>query len=277
MRRRVKRGLLHVLHRGVFIVGPPNIPPTGHLKGALLTLDKTAFLSHRASLAAQGLRRIDTRNIELTVIADHTPKRPGLIIHRTATVPHRHEVRDRFGLRYSSLARALIEVSSSERPAELMRLVTQGIRKNLVDLKGIDATMARHPRRPGVGQLARILDRYVDPVDRKSDLEASFDAVCRPDPRIPPYETNVHRGPYELDILFAPYKLAVELDGRPYHVALADFDRDRAKDTWLQRRGLRIMRISDFMWDYERSEAIDNLLALLALGGWIPGAVSRAA
>ena len=37
------------------------------------------------------------------------------------------------------------------------------------------------------------------------------------------------------------------------------------------------MRISDFMWDYERSEAIDNLLALLALGGWIPGAVSRAA
>ncbi len=277
VRRRVQKGRLFPLHRGVFAVGRPDVAPRGHLRAALLTVTNDAFLTHRTSLAVQGLRTIDTRNIELTVIADHTPNRPGLIIHRTATAPHKHEVRNRFGLRYSSLGRALIEVSTREPPAELMRLITQGIRKNLVDLKAIEATLARHRRRPGVGKLALVLDRYTDPVDRKSELETSFDAVCRPDPRIPPYETNVHEGPYEIDCLFRAQRLAIELDGRPFHVALADFDRDRAKDTWLQRRGLRIMRISDFMWDYERSEAIDNLLALLALGGWSPGAVSRAA
>lgn len=277
IRRRVKRGLLHVLHRGVFIVGPPNIQAKGHLKGALLTLGDTAFLSHRTSVAFQGLRAIDMHRIELTVVADHTPRRPRLIIHRTATEPHRTEVRSRHGLRYSSLARALIEQAPNETPDELIRLITQGIRKNLLQIRQLEEAIARHERRPGVAKLQLVAGRYLDPTDRKSGLEESFDAYCRSDARIPPYEKNVHLGPYEIDCWFAAQRLAVELDGRPFHVALKDFDRDRAKDIWLQRQGSRVMRITDFMWEYGRAQAVDDLLALLALGGWHPGDVAAAA
>lgn len=275
--RRVQKGRLFPLHRGVFAVGRPDIAPRGHLKAGLLALGEASFLSHRASLAVQGLGAIDTRRIELTVVASSTPKRPGLIIHRTATAPHRHEIRSRFGLRYSSFARAMLEVAPRERPDELRRLVAEGLRRGVADLSAVEQTLARHPRAPGAGTLQAALQRYLDTTDRNYELERSFDAELAGDPRFPPYEKNLHAGGYEIDCLFGAQRLAVELDGRPFHVALADFDRDRAKDTWLQRRGLRIMRISDFMWDYERSEAIDNLLALLALGGWIPGAVSRAA
>ncbi|HWD64082.1 MAG TPA: hypothetical protein VG405_02835, partial [Solirubrobacteraceae bacterium] len=92
------------------------------------------------------------------------------------------------------------------------------------------------------------------------------------DSRIPPYEKNVYQGPHEWDVVFRAQGLAVELDGRPYHVALQDMENDRAKDIWAQRRGLRIMRITDFAWDYGRDQAVRDLLALLALGGWTPSA-----
>jgi very-short-patch-repair endonuclease len=270
IRMRVERGLLHVLHRGVFIVGPPNITPRGHLKGALLALGDQSFLSHRASIAVQGLRPINTRKVELTVVASSTPSRPGLIIHRTATPPHRREIRDRFGLRYSSLSRALVEVAPDERSGELMRLVTVGIRKGLVDLGEIDQTIARHDRCPGTGILRSALGRYLDPSDRKSELERSFDAHCARDARIPPYDKNVHLGPHEWDVLFGPQRLLVELDGRPYHVSIQDMENDRAKAIWAQRQGFWIMRITDFTWEHDRAQAIDDLLALLALGGWLP-------
>lgn len=272
IRRRVKRGLLHVLHRGVFIVGPPNISPRGHLKGGLLTLGDQSFLTHRSSIAVQGLRKIDTRNIHLTVIADHTPKRPNLIIHRTSTTPHRHEIRSSDGLRYSSLPRALIEVAPTESSEELMRLITQGIRKDRLDLKATTEALARHHGQPGVAKLTGVLGRYVDPADRKSGLELKFDDYCATDHRIPIYAKNVRMGGHEWDVVFWDQKLIVELDGRPYHIALQDMENDRAKDVWVQLQGMRIMRITDLMWDYERAQAIDNMLALLALGGWIPRA-----
>ena len=269
VRRRVEKGRLYPIHRGVFAVGRPDLSPQGHLRAALLALDDAAFLSHRTSLAAQGLRAIDTRHIELTVVATSTPKRPGLIIHRATSEPHKHEVRTRFGLRYSSLPRALVEVAPTESPEELARLITQGIRKNLVDFEAIDQTLARHGRRPGTGKLARLVHRYTDPTDRKSGLERAFDAVIGSDPRFPPYQRNLRAGPYEWDVVFPAQRLVVELDGRPYHVALQDMDKDRAKDIWAQRQGLRIMRITDFAWEYDRAQALQDLLALLALGGWL--------
>lgn len=270
--RRVQRGRLFPLHRGVFAVGRPDISPTGHLKAGLLTLGDTSFLTHRTSIAFQGLRKIDTRRIHVTVVADHTPKRPGLTVHRTATAPHPHEIRSRFDLRYSSLSRALVEVAPDESLEELLRLITEGIRRNVLDLGAARETIARHEGQPGVRKLAGILDRYTGTTDRKSGLELAFDEFCATDPRIPPYEKNVYMGRHEFDVVFGPYNLVVELDGRPYHVALKDMDNDRAKDTWVQLQGMRIMRITDLMWRYERHQSIENMLALLARGGWIPQA-----
>jgi hypothetical protein len=277
VRGRVRRGRLFPLHRGVYAVGRDDISPRGHLRAAVFAVNDKGFLSHNTSLAAQGLRKIDTHNIHVTVIASSTPKRPGLIIHRTASAPHRSEIRDRFGLRYSSLPRALVEIAPDERPAELLRLVTVGIHKNIVDIRSIGETIARHERRPGVGILQSALGRYLDTADRSSGLEVDFDDYCSSDSRIPCYEKNVRMGPYEFDVVFREQKLIVELDGRPYHVALRDMENDRAKDIWAQRQGMMIMRITDFTWEHDRAQAIEDLLGLLALGGWIPGGISTAA
>ena len=87
------------------------------------------------------------------------------------------------------------------------------------------------------------------------------------DPRIPPYDKNVHMGPYEFDCHWPNEAVVLELDGRPYHRALEDRDRDNAKDVWLQDppdehpQGQRLP-----LGLRHRAGAIDDLLALLAIG-----------
>jgi very-short-patch-repair endonuclease len=76
----------------------------------------------------------------------------------------------------------------------------------------------------------------------------------------------VRLGPYEFDCRWPNEGVILELDGRPYHRAIQDRDKDNAKDIWVQRQGERILRVSDFRWEYDQAGAVDDLLALLAVG-----------
>jgi very-short-patch-repair endonuclease len=82
----------------------------------------------------------------------------------------------------------------------------------------------------------------------------------------------VHIGRYELDCYWPNLGVVLELDGRPYHRAIQDRERDNAKDLWVQLRHESILRVSDFRWEYDRAGAIDDLLALLALGNQLRAA-----
>jgi very-short-patch-repair endonuclease len=59
-------------------------------------------------------------------------------------------------------------------------------------------------------------------------------------------------------------RVTLELDGRPYHVALDDFDRDRAKDRALTRHRWRPIRVSDLEWEHDRARVLEDLYAVLA-------------
>ena len=65
--RRVRKGWLHRVHRGVYAVG--YIPDTldAHFQAAVLTGDVGAFLSHWASCALAGLVRWDGRPVDVTL------------------------------------------------------------------------------------------------------------------------------------------------------------------------------------------------------------------
>jgi hypothetical protein len=266
VRRRIERGFLHPKHRGVFAVGDPKLTSRGELRAALLACGDTAFLSGRTALADCGLRAMNLRAIEVTVVADHTPTLPGLIVHRTRNPPHRSEVQTRYGLRVSSVPRALIDQSSKETPHELLRLITEAVRKGILNFASMEEALNRHAHRPGIKTLKDVYGRYRPGPDRKSQLEKAFDNYAATDPRIPPYKKNVHMGPYEFDCYWPSHGVVLELDGRPYHRALQDRDNDNSKDTWAHLHQLIPLRISDFRWEYDRASAIEDLLGLLALG-----------
>jgi hypothetical protein len=257
----VKRRHLLPLHRGVFAVGHPRLVPRAHLVAALLAAGPQAFLSHRTAAAVWGLRELTTRRIELTVPGGRRRSRGSLVIHRTA---HATDVVTRNGLRVSSVPQMLIELGPAETRRELDRLITQSVRKGILNLEKMQLALARHERHPGVVKLKAALEAYLPRPDRKSGLERAFDEFLAHHPEIPPPRPNVHIDGWEIDCYWPEQRLAVELDGRPYHIAVRDMEKDRIKDAKLLGLGIRTMRITDSRFEHDRRGVYRDLLAALA-------------
>jgi Protein of unknown function (DUF559) len=255
-------GYLLALHRGVYAVGHRRLTPRAHLRAALLATGPTAFLSHRTAAAVWGLRDITTRRIELAVPGCKRRSRGSLTIHHTADATL---VTTRDGLRVSSVPRLLIELAPREPARELDRLITLAIRKRILNIDKMQEAVASQGRRPGLAKLRVAIADYLPRPDRKSDLERAFDALLAQHPEIPPPERNIHLHGWEIDCYWPEQRLAVELDGRPYHVAVKDIERDRLKDAKLLTVGIRVLRITDNRFEYDARDALEDVLAALDL------------
>ncbi len=258
IRCRVNMGLLHRVHHDVFAVGHRRVVVHARLIAALLSCGLASFLSHRTAAGGWGLRELNPRAIEVTVMATRAPRREGLVMHRTTRT---EDVTTRNGLRISTVPRLLLELASRERPAELDRLITEGIRKRVLDLAEMEDTLARHPRSPGMSRLTQALRAYRPTPRRASSLETAFDALIA-DTDIPPPLRNVIVEGWELDCYWPHVRLAVELDGRPYHVAVRDLEKDRYKDGKLLLLGIRVLRITDRRLELEPLAVLRDVRAL---------------
>ncbi len=261
----VAQGRLRRRYRGVYVDALTTPTPRAELLAAQLALGPTAFLSHRTAAALHGLRPLNVRAIEVTVIADHTPRRGGLTVRRTVDAPDPSEIRTRGALRVSSPARMIIELASRESRTELDRLVADCARRRLLQLEGIDAALRRRGRVPGLAKLRAALEHYRPaPVDA-STLERDVAAWLATHPDIPTPERNVRLGDgrWEVDFLWPAQRLVLETDGSPYHLTPSELERDRVKDAWLQRHGYRVLRVTDFRFAHDRSGILEDLRALV--------------
>ena len=263
----VAQGRLLRLHRGVYADGLARLAPRGRLFAAQLALGPSAFLSHRTALAVHGVRALDVRRIEVTVVSGHTPRRDGVFVHRTSTDPPATEVRTVDGLRVAAPWRALIEVAAFERDGELDRLIAGLARRRLLDLGRIDAAIARRAGVRGIVSLRAALARYRPAPPDASTLERDFAAWLATHAEIAAPERNLHLqgdgARWELDFLWPAQRLVVETDGSPYHLTPSELERDRVKDAWLQRHGYRVLRVTDFRFAHDRSGILDDLRALI--------------
>jgi hypothetical protein len=263
---RSARGSLHSLHRGVYAVGHRKLTRDGHLQAALLAAGDGAFLSHRTAAALHGLRNLNLRHIDVTVPHANSGKRSGVVIHRVTRVPGRGEITDVNGLPLSTVPRTLIDLASLETVTELDRLITEAARRQILNHDRMEELIARHARRPGLGKLKLAYADYRPWPDRNSGLERSFDRVLAKHPEIPEPLRNFWLGPWELDHYWPEQGLVLELDGRPYHIAVRDMERDRFRDAQLLRQGIRTLRITDRRYNDDPEGAIDDLKAALAVG-----------
>ena len=268
IRWRVRRGRLHEIYRGVYAVGHRKLTARGRLRAALFAGGEQAFFS---GWTAEQLRcglRVDLSRIELTVPRRHTPPKrvPGLIFRRTTHEIDALEVDILNGFRTSTVARILVELSRRGRANQLERILTDAVHADVFDPDALEALIGRHEGQPGVGKLKRLADYYRPLPDRKSELERMFDAEHARRPEIPPCERNAQIGIWEIDCWWEQQRVALELDGRRFHAAQADFEKDRRKDTALQLMRVAPMRASYWMWVGDKEKVINDLLALLALG-----------
>lgn len=256
------RGVLLSLHRGVYAVGHRRLVPRGHLIAALLASGPRAFLSHRTAAAVWGLRNLSTRRIDVTVPGTPRQSRGCLRLHCTRSSP---EVKTRDGLRVSSVPWMLIELAPSESARELDRLITLTVRKRLLDIGKMQAALTRSSPRPGLPKLEAVLKDYLPRPDRKSDLERAFDELLARHPEIPPPQRNIYIDGWEIDCYWPEQRLAVELDGRPYHIVAKEIERDRLKDAKLLNIGIRVLRITDSRFELDPLGALGDVLAALGL------------
>ncbi|MDQ6836323.1 MAG: hypothetical protein M3016_09070 [Actinomycetota bacterium] len=258
VRGRVRRGLLIALHPRVFAVGHRRLGNQAKLIAALLTCGPSSFLSHRTAAAVWGLRAMNPRRIEVTVPKTTALRRKDLVVHRTSD---HSGITTRNGLRVSSVPRLLLESATTEKRSELRRLITQAIRKRVLDLDQVERLFAQKAHHPGITSLKAAFQAYRPRPDRKSTLEDALDELIE-DTDIPQPLRNVTLDGWEVDCYWPQFKLAVELDGRPYHIAAQDLEKDKYKDGQLLLKGIRTLRITDTRFELEPDRIRSDLRRL---------------
>lgn len=272
IRRMVRDAHLLRLHHNVYAVGHGGIVPKAHLLAAQLSIGDRCFLSHRSAAAIHGLRPVNTHDIEVTVVGGGARGRRGLTVHRTRSEPHPKDVVTSGMFRVSSVLRMLCESAARESVDELDKLVTAGVRKRLLRPDAADGraaiqeALARHRMMHGIDKLQAVFAHCTRVTDGKSDLERDFDAWLLTHPEIPPPEPNVYIDHWEIDRYWPQHQVAVELDGRPYHIAVRDMEKDRIKDAALLRLGITPLRCTDLRFNTDQAGILSDLHHFLGIG-----------
>ena len=100
------KGRLHPVHRGVYVVGYPNLTRNGHFMAAVLACGDKAALSHFSAAVLWGMLSSDGK---IHVTAPSGRGRPGLVVHRAAL--EEGEVAKRAGIPVTTPARTLIDLA----------------------------------------------------------------------------------------------------------------------------------------------------------------------
>ena len=266
--RRVRRGWLHRIHRGVYAVGHLSLGPAGRWHAAVLACGGGAVLSHRSAAAAWDLRPVPGGAIDVTVGPGGRELRSGLRLHRTALDDSERTSID--GLPVTTPERTLLDLATAVSGPVLERAVEQAEWRRLVDRSELERLA--QSRRPGAPALRAALAEPL--LVTRSVLERRFLAICRRH-RLPAPLVNVVVCGCEVDFFWPDQRLVVETDGGEHHRTRRAFERDRQRDVELQAAGFRPVRFTHRRVTREPSWVGKRLTQLLD-GFVAPGATNPA-
>jgi very-short-patch-repair endonuclease len=166
----------------------------------------------------------------------------GICIHRARRIDERDLTR-RHGLPLTAPARTLLDLAEVVPERQVEQALEGALRSRLVRDADIETLLVRSPGRHGCVVLRSLLARTHGPALTRSEAEERFLALVRA-ARLPPPETNVRVGGYEVDFLWRDARLVVEVDGFAFHSSRAAFERDRRRDAELQAVGFTVTRIT---------------------------------
>lgn len=242
VRRRRENGSLHVMYRGVYLVGHP-IPPPGALElGAVLACGERTLVSHRSAAALLGLAKPPTDAVEVTVIARGCRSRTGLRVHQVqtlATADHGWQN----GIPVTSPARTAIDYAGTVSYEEAERAIAEAFALKLVTERAIREAIDRAPHRAGVAQVKAILGQDGGPSRTRSGGERAMLRLIRA-ARLPVPLTNHLVEGFTADFCWPDARLIVEVDGHPFHSSRAAIERDHRRDIVHREAGYEVIRFT---------------------------------
>lgn len=263
--RKVERRRLLRIHRAVYAVGHKRLTAKGRWMAAVLACRRRAVLSHRDAAALHDLRQVGSGAVHVTAPSRHNL--PGIRCHFDRTL-HREDCTTVDGIPVTTVARTCLDLAELLSPARLIDLLEAGQRQDKLDMRAIEAVIARHPGRHGIKPLqAAIAELADDPPLLQSHLERAFRALIR-DHGLPEPQYNVYVEGELVDAVWPEDRLVVEVDGWHYHRTRRSFENDRRRDRKLLRARWRAARFTGGEVTYEADGVAAELSELLSDGPW---------
>jgi very-short-patch-repair endonuclease len=256
--RRIRSGLVRRLHRGVYLLGTV-LGPHSREFAAVLAYGPGAALSHRSAASLWGLLPYSTpAPIDVTARGGDPRGRPGIALHRALLIPA--ELRTRHRIPVTSPARTLLDLAAIS-PRDLERALTEAYARGVVRRRELQALITRRRRHRGARRLRALTE--APPALTRSEAERRFLALVRK-ASLPAPEVNVRLEAYEVDFLWRPQRLIVEVDGYAFHSSRRAFEDDRRRDADLAARGFHVIRITWWQIISEPEAVVGRLAQALA-------------
>lgn len=268
--RRVARGRLHPVMRGIYAVGRPDLSQRGRWMAAVLSCGPRALLSHRSAAALWGFADEIGRRIDVTVSGTSDRRRPGIHLYRRVAI-HPSDRREHDGIPVTSPIRTLLDLAARQTRVSLERAVNEADKRDLVDPETLRTALDRYRGERGVARLRTLLDRGTFRLS-DSALEILFRPLARA-AGLPEQQTKQMVNGFEVDFFWPALGLVVETDGLRYHRTPAQQNRALLRDQAHTAAGMTALRFSHSQVKFEPGYVRSRLATVARrLGGSREGA-----
>lgn len=263
---RLATGRLHVLRRGVYAVGRPELGEEGSWMAAVLACGHGAVLSHRSAAALWGIAAARGRTVDISVPFAMRGHPPEVRMHRRYGWRRGDRAAHR-GIPVTSPVRTLLDLAVDMTPEQIERAVSDADRLDLVDPEQLHDAIGAYRGERGVARLRAVLERRTFRLT-DSELERRFlrliETAGLPTPR-----TGVRLNGFKVDFFWPDLALVVETDGLRYHRTPIQQTRDRLRDQAHTAAGMTALRFTHEQVRFEPryvSETLRTVIARLEAG-----------
>jgi very-short-patch-repair endonuclease len=255
---RIETGRLHPVYAGVYAVGRKELSRLGAFIAAVLACGEAAALSHASAAELWKIRPRTSGDIEVSVASSKRVRRPGITVHRRATI----ETTRHHAIPVTTPICTLVDIASLLSNDECEAAIGEADKLDLVHPGPLRAALDEIPGRPGVNLLKRLIDRHTF-VLTDTQLERWFLPIARR-VGLPRPLTQVWVNGCRVDFYWPDIGLVVEADGGRYHRTPMQQTKDARRFQAHTAAGLVPLRFTHWQIRYAPDEVEAVLAAVVA-------------
>lgn len=259
---RIGRGRLHVVMRGVYAVGWPELTERRRWMAAVLACGEGAALSHQSAAALWGIGKERRGRLDISVRRRSELERPGLRVRARAKLDvARIVVKD--GIPVTEVVQTLVDLATELPPRRVERAINEADKHDLIDPETLRSRLGSYKGEPGVKPLRTLLDKRTFRLS-DSDLEILFRPISAEAGLPFPLSKQIVNG-WKVDFFWPDLGLVVETDGLRYHRTASTQTRDARRDRAHALVGMTPLRFTHYEVKYEPTQVRQELRRAAAM------------